>query len=115
MRPLSILRRQNPFVLGVAAVALALMLWVGYMMAATRWPWIFDWGDIRQANKVIASVNSFQSRNGRLPNTLADMGLEDSESGPVYYRKTSDRTYIVWFGTVLGESATYESSTKKWH
>jgi hypothetical protein len=43
------------------------------------------------------------------------MGLEDSESGPVYYQKTTDSTYIVWFGTVLGESATYKSSTKKWH
>ena len=114
MRPLSIRRRHNPFVLGIAAVALALVLWVGYMMVATEWPWIFDWSEVRQANKVIASVNSFQSHYGRLPNTLADMGLEDSESGPVYYQKTSDSTYIVWFGTVLGESAKYESSTKKW-
>ena len=115
MRPVSILGRQNPFVLGIAAVVLALVLWLGYTMAATRWPWIFDWNEVRQANKVIASVNSFQSRYGRLPDTLADMGLEDSESGPVYYQKTTDSTYIVWFGTVLGESATYESSTNKWH
>ena len=41
------------------------------------------------------------------------IGMEDSESGPVYYQKTSDSTYIVWFPTILGESATYESSTKK--
>ena len=78
MRPLSILRRQNPFVLGIAAVVLALVLWLGTTMAATRWPWIFGWNEVRQANKVIASVNSFQSRYGRLPDTLADMGLEDS-------------------------------------
>src|SRR5215831_8172790 len=109
MRLFLILRRQNPLVTGIAAIALIFVLWSGYTIAATRWPWIFDWGEVRQANKVIASVNSFQSRYGRLRDTLADMGLEGSESGPIYYRKTSDRTYIVWFGTVLGESATYES------
>jgi|SRR5215472_1124934 len=115
MRLLSILRRQNRFVLGIAAIALAFVLWIGYMRAATQWPWIFDRSKVRQATKVIAAVNSFQSRYGRLPDTLTDIGLEDSESGPAYYKKTSDSEYIVWFGTVLGESATYESSTKKWH
>lgn len=85
---------------------MALVLWVGYTMTATRWPWIFDWSEVRQANKVIASVNSFKSYHDRLPDTLADVGLEDSESGPVYYQKSSDSTYIVWFGTGLGESAT---------
>ena len=84
-------------------------------MASTRWPWIFYRSEVRQANELIASVNSFQSRYGRLPNSLTDMGLDNSESGPIYYRKTSNSTYIVWFGTMLGESSTYESSTKKWH
>jgi len=92
MKLVSTLRKQNPFVLGVTALALAFVLWVGYEMAAPRWPWVFYWSKARQANKVIAAVNSFQSRYGRLPNTLADIGLEDSESGPGYYQKTSDST-----------------------
>ena len=108
-------RRPNPLVLGIVAVALALVLWVGYMMAAPRWPWVFYWSEARKANKVIAAVDAFQSRYGRLPDTLAQIGMEDSESGPVYYQKTSDSTYIVWFGTVLGESAMYESATKERH
>lgn len=107
--------RQHPFVRGIAALGVVFVLWVGYEMAATRWPWVFCWLEVRQANKVIAAVDSFQSRHGQLPNTLADMGLPDSEAGPVYYRKTSESTYIVWFGTVLGESATYESATKRYY
>ena len=105
--------KQNPFVLGITIFALAFVLWVGYVIAAPRWPWVFYWSKVREANKVIAAVDSFQSRYGRLPDTLADTGLKDSESGPVYYRKTSDSTYIVWFGTEIGESATYESATKE--
>ena len=112
MRLVSTLRKQNPLVLEIVVFALTFVLLVGYMMAAPRWPWEFYWSEARQANEVIAAVDSFQSRYGRLPDTLADMGLEDSESGPVYYQKTSDSSYIVWFGTVFGESATYESATK---
>ena len=109
------LRKQNPFVLGIVSLAILLVLWLGYEVAAPRWPWVFYWSKARQANKVIAAVNSFQSHYGRIPSALADLGLEDSESGPVYYQKTSDTTYIVWFGTVLGESATYESATNRYH
>jgi hypothetical protein len=115
MRLVSTLRKQKLFVLAIVVFALAFVLWVGYEMAAPRWPWVFYWSEARQANKVIAAVDSFQSRYGRLPNTLADIGLEASESGPVHYQKTSDSIYIVWFGTVLGESATYESATKERH
>ena len=109
------IRRRNPFVLGIIAVALCLVLWIGYERAEAQWPWVFYWSEVRQANIVIAAVNSFQARYGRLPNNLAEVGLEDSETGPIYYDQTSDGTYIVWFGTTLGESAMYESSTKKWH
>ena len=112
MNLVSTLRRQNPFVLGIAALTIVFVLWVDYEMAAPRWPWVLYSSEAGQANKVIAAVNSFQSRYGRLPNTLVDIGMEGFESGPIYYQKTSDTTYIVWFGTVLGESATYESATK---
>jgi len=115
MRLVSTLRKQNPLVLGIVFFALAFVLWVGFVTPAPRWPWVFYWSEARQANKVIAAVDSFQSRYCRLPDTLADIGLKDSESGPVYYEKTSDSTYIVWFGTELGESATYESATKERH
>ena len=105
MKLVSTIGKQSPLFLGIPALALAFVLWVGYEMAAPRWPWVFCWSEVRQANKVVAAVNSFQSRHGRLPDTLADMGMEDCESGLVYYEQMSDSTFIVWFGTVLGESA----------
>jgi len=109
------LRKRSFFVLGCGALGLALALWVGYAVAATRWPWVLDREKVREANRIILAVESFQSRTGRLPETLADAGVGNPESLEVFYRKESDSTYIVWFGTVLGESATYESSTHKWH
>ena len=115
MRFNSSLVRRHPVLVGVAAVFLCLALWIAYAVAATRWPWVVDWAEVRRANKVIAAVNSYQAKNGRLPESLSEVGIEDPDSLDVYYRKTSDSTYVVWFGTVLGESAAYESSTKSWH
>jgi len=107
--------RNHPVLTGAVAVFLCLVLWVAYAIAATRWPWVFDWEEIRRANKVIAAVNSYQVQHGRLPESLSDVGIQDSDALGVYYRRESSGTYIVWFGTVLGESATYDSSTKNWH
>jgi len=45
---------------------------------------------------------------------LSDAGIAESESPRVFYRKDSDAEYILWFGTTLGESATYESSNRSW-
>jgi hypothetical protein len=109
------LARKHPVFVGITSLFLCFILWIAYAIAATRWPWVFDWGEVRRANKVIAAVNSYQAEHGRLPETLTEVGIEDPDSLDVFYRKTSDGTYIVWFGTVLGESATYESSTRSWH
>ena len=98
-----------------AVAFFSVTLWVAHSVAATRWPWVFYWSEVRQAKKVIAAVNTFQVRTGHLPETLSETGLADSSVPDVFYQKNGEGEYIVWFGTVLGESAIYESSTKKWH
>jgi hypothetical protein len=40
--------------------------------------------------------------------------MKETENGPIYYKKESDTEYVVWFGTQLGESVTYDSETKEW-
>jgi hypothetical protein len=42
---------------------------------------------MRQATKDLAAVTSFRARNGRLPETLAEAGIEDSASPDVFYWK----------------------------
>lgn len=69
---------------------------------------------LRRGNEVIAMVEKFRSEKGRLPNSLSEIGIVETESGSIYYEKKSETKYIVWFGKELGESATYDSDTKEW-
>lgn len=67
----------------------------------------------KAGDNVVAKVEKFRKSNGRLPNALSDIGIKEDESCPCYC-KTGDDSYIVWYGTTLGESDTYDSRTKKW-
>lgn len=73
-----------------------------------------DGDKLRQGNEVVAKVEKFRNENGRLPGNLREIGIVETESGPVFYEKKSETKYIIWFGKELGESATYDSDTKKW-
>ncbi|MCU1289256.1 MAG: hypothetical protein JWN60_1485 [Acidobacteria bacterium] len=63
---------------------------------------------------VAAKIEIFRNKNGKLPNSLTEIGIEESESGPIYYEKQSESKYILWFGKELGETVTYDSETKQW-
>ncbi len=67
----------------------------------------------RTGDNVVAKVEQFRKSNGRLPHALSDIGTKEEESCPCYC-KTGDDSYIVWYGTSLGESDAYDSRTKKW-
>ena len=69
---------------------------------------------IKKGNKVKEKVEVYKIKNGRLPNSLTDIGEIDSEEGPIYYDKVDSITYMISFGLSLGESETYSSKTKKW-
>jgi hypothetical protein len=63
---------------------------------------------------VIAQVEKFKQQHGKVPDSLEEIGIKADESGPIYYEKKSDSHYIVWYGTSLGESTTYDSEVRKW-
>lgn len=69
---------------------------------------------LKQGNEVAAKVEKFKSEKGRLPNSLTEIGIVETESGPIYYKKESETKYILWFGKELGESVVYDSDTKRW-
>ncbi len=69
---------------------------------------------IAQGNEIAAKVEKFRNENGKLPNALNEIGIKETESGPIFYKKESESKYILWFGKELGESVTYDSVTKQW-
>jgi hypothetical protein len=75
----------------------------------------FGYGEkIKQGNVVAAKIEKFKIEKGRLPDSLSEIGIVETESGPIYYKKESESKYILWFGKELGESMTYDSDEKQW-
>jgi hypothetical protein len=77
--------------------------------------WRFD-SRIREGDVIIVQVEEFKRIYGRLPENLAEIGLRDSEQGPIYYVRSRDgQNYIVSFaGNTLGESVSYRSELAEW-
>jgi hypothetical protein len=73
------------------------------------------WGPSKRetSNIAISRIEEFRKAKGQLPDSLSEAGGQDSESCPCYC-KTGDGSYLVWYGTTLGESETYNSETRKW-
>lgn len=67
------------------------------------------------AQELVKYVEGYKQGNKRLPVSLGEWGLEDVEDAVAYDEKTSDSTYIIWYGTSLGSSMVYRSETKKWN
>ena len=68
----------------------------------------------KYADNIINKVEDFKKQNGRLPNEVSEIGLEEWENSLAFYQKKSDSTYVVWIGLGLGESKIYNSETGKW-
>ena len=70
----------------------------------------------RLGEQVVAKVENFRQINGRLPESLQEIGIQvkSLSDPPVYYLKKDSDHYIVWYGLSLGESMAYDSQTKQW-
>ena len=77
------------------------------------WWWMPD-SRMFTAKRDIARIETFRKAHGRLPNSFAEIGIQEDESGPVYYQKQDDQNYIVYFGLRLGESEVYDSLSRTW-
>jgi hypothetical protein len=91
----------------------AIASFIGLGILVLLWWWTPD-PRMHQANLAIRKVEAFQRNNGRLPNSLQEIGIAEDESGPVYYQMQDDHSYIIWFGLRLGESEVYNSRTHQW-
>jgi len=112
---LCVMRIRAPLIAGVTIVMLAAFAVLTFRSSsepgwASR---IWFRAEYRMSRDITEKVGDFRRHQGRLPLSLDEVGVPESEIFPRYKRiSTSD--YEVWFGTVLGESLTYESSTRAW-
>ncbi len=63
---------------------------------------------------IYLKIVQFQKTNGRLPDKLNEIGIQEKMEGPIYYHKKTDSTFLIYYGGALGESIVYDSKTKKW-
>jgi hypothetical protein len=105
------MQRPNPLRIGVALLVLSVAITAGLYLFQPVW--LFHRADIRTAEKIISLVQAFRVRQGRLPETLDEIGFND-QNDRVFYQKINENEYCVWFGTTLGESETYYSRNNKW-
>ena len=63
------------------------------------------------AERVITQIRNYQFRNGYLPESLDQLGLVESNEGPVFYERVDRHNFIVYYGTSLGESEVYTSES----
>lgn len=69
----------------------------------------------KRGDLLIEKVEEFRYKNNRLPVSLNELGIEENIEGPLFYEKLdSTENYLIWYGTILGESVTYDSSKKEW-
>jgi hypothetical protein len=111
MNPQKRVSRKQTVGLTIGAAILIAALGVSLL---TQQPiWLFHWQDFRDGNLVVKRIESFRAERGRLPDSLEELGTKDL-SDQIFYQRVGDHNYQVWFSIALGESETYESSTKQW-
>jgi len=92
---------------------LAIPLFVGCFLLFA--PDAMIWrGEIARGNRIVLQIESLRRQNGHPPETLSEVRIPEAELDKFFYEKCSDSRYILWFGTKLGESMTYDSSLHSW-
>lgn len=84
--------------------------------------WVFYLGDLydsmlltRQGDEIVAKIESFRKERGRLPDSLEEIGLQETESGfGPWYEKKDELNYEVFFSRGFDYSKVYDSNSKKW-
>jgi hypothetical protein len=81
--------------------------------------WVFAPDSWKYASKIAIgykdarNIDAYRERTGRLPAKLEDVGISVDLSGPIFYDRCSDTRYVLWFGTTLGDSMSFDSDDRK--
>lgn len=70
---------------------------------------------IEQGNVIVEGIKSYKLKEGHLPSSLNDIGIEEKMESPFYYTRWDSVNYILYFTRAgVGESMNYYSDTKEW-
>jgi len=110
--PVFAARKGRTVALSIGLAGLGLCL-AGYLaiFAPDR---VVYWREIRRGNDAVRLLDSYRKKQGRLPASLEEVGIADADSFRLSYQKCSDRQFVLWFGTRLGKSMTYDPQTGGW-
>ncbi|MCB9703291.1 MAG: hypothetical protein H6711_15455 [Myxococcales bacterium] len=67
-----------------------------------------------EGNALIERIEAFRRVHHRLPDSLAELGIVETEEGPLYYQRLTVDDYTLHFGTALGDSRIYRSDRQTW-
>ena len=68
----------------------------------------------KEAELLVVQVEAYRTEKGALPSNLEALGRRTTLEGPLHYVRRGEETYLVWFGTMLGSSVTWDSRTGEW-
>jgi hypothetical protein len=71
-------------------------------------------GREKLGNEVYNKIENFRQSNGRVPESLREINVEEKMEGPIYYQRETDSTYILYYGGTLGESIVLDTVSGKW-
>jgi hypothetical protein len=66
------------------------------------------WREFRAGEALKERVEMFRCEKGRLPKE------SEVDRDGLHYEPCDDGTYLIWFGTALGQSRAYEPLTGEW-
>lgn len=87
--------------MGALGISVFFLLWFGNFGEKVK---------IREGEK----ISDYKMKNGDLPNSLKDIGIEEKLEGPFFYTQWDSVNYMLYFSTGVGESMNYYSDTKEW-
>ena len=111
MNRLGITSRKQTVRLAFATAIVIVVMGISWLI---QWPLrLWAWQDFRNGNLVVQRVEAFRAEKGHLPDSLEELGANDLSEQIYYQRVENAQDYMVWFSIGVGESETYESSTKQ--
>jgi phosphoribosylaminoimidazole-succinocarboxamide synthase len=94
-------------------VSLAVILVFSMTFSACEWS--HKRQIVREGNELIAKIEAFKKDNGRLPETLMEIGKKREElEEPITYFKMSPTRYTLGALLSMNSSYNYDSDTKEW-
>ena len=98
----------SPIRAGLVSTCLAAALFAGCSK-------LLDKERIQQGDELVRRVEHFRQENHRLPLSFQEAGITDPQINEQYFMHIcSNDKYILWFGTSLGNSISYSSTTRTW-